>query len=93
MDGMYSVWKKTFAYMFEDMEGIQGRENHVFNTWCLNNQRSITVRGGESTGVMREIMCMMNILSIGYEDVNMRCLCENIQFYWLNISVIYQENY
>ena len=49
------------------------------------------VRGGEITGAMREIMC--NILSIGYGDVYMGSLCEKIQFYWLNISVIYQESY
>lgn len=38
---MQRVQNKTFPYMFEDMEGIQGRENNVFNKWCLDSHRRV----------------------------------------------------
>lgn len=55
--------------MFEDMEGIQGRENNVFNKWCLDSHRRVMGRGGEIAGAMKEIMYMINKLSISYGDV------------------------
>lgn len=62
MDDMHRVWNKTFTYMFEDMEAIQRRENNVFNKWCLHNQRRVMGRGGEITGAVWEIICMINML-------------------------------
>lgn len=56
--------RTRILYLYMDVKAIQGRENNVFSKLCLNNQGKVMGREGEAIGVMKDIICVTNMLTI-----------------------------
>lgn len=54
--------------MYQDVKAIQGRKNNGLNKLCLNNQRKVMGMEGEITRVVKDTMCVINMLTISYRD-------------------------
>lgn len=65
---MLRVQNQNFICMYQDVKAIQGRENNGLNKLCLNNQRKVMGMEGEITRVVKDTMCVINMLTISYRD-------------------------